>query len=174
MNVDEWMQEAETLGVHELPRSSSSLSMRTDASGHGEHASSDSFYDSGKFTQTKYFLSSKKRRWLICFYCALDNTDAEAPPAPAAASTIKAQVTRDEDDDSSIADSDEDEPVPAAPAQQHHEEPKMEEFANWDDPTSVDWGNEEAARDTSQESQSDTTASAPPSGEQVFKCTACK
>lgn len=85
----------------------------------------------------------------------------------------KAQVTRDEDDDSSIADSEDDEPVPAAPAKQH-EEPKMEEFANWDDPTSVDWGNEEAARDTSQQTQSETTASAPPTGEQVFKCTACK
>lgn len=54
MNISE---EAETLGVQELPRSSSSLSMRTDASGHGEHASSDSFYDS-------------------------DNTEAEASPAP--------------------------------------------------------------------------------------------
>lgn len=51
-----FLEEAETLGVHELPRSSSSLSMRTDASGHGEHASSDSFYDS-------------------------DNTEAEAAPA---------------------------------------------------------------------------------------------
>lgn len=50
------IEEAETLGVQELPRSSSSLSMRTDASGtHGEHASSDSFYDS-------------------------DNTEAEAAP----------------------------------------------------------------------------------------------
>lgn len=50
-------EEAESLGVQELPRSSSSLSLRTDASGHGEHASSDSFYDS-------------------------DNTEAEASPAP--------------------------------------------------------------------------------------------
>lgn len=35
INVDEWMQEAETLGVQELARSTSSLSMRTDASGQG-------------------------------------------------------------------------------------------------------------------------------------------
>lgn len=35
INVDEWLQEAETLSVQELPRSSSSLSMRTDASGQG-------------------------------------------------------------------------------------------------------------------------------------------
>lgn len=53
-------EEAESLGVQELPRSSSSLSMRTDASGHGEHVSSDSFYDS-------------------------DNTEAEATPAPQSA-----------------------------------------------------------------------------------------
>lgn len=47
------------MGIQELPRSSSSLSMRTDASGHGEQASSDSFYDS-------------------------DNTEAEAPPVQSA------------------------------------------------------------------------------------------
>lgn len=45
VNVDEWIQEAETLGVQELPRSSSSFSLRTD-DGQGEHPSSDSFYDS--------------------------------------------------------------------------------------------------------------------------------
>lgn len=35
VNVDEWMQEAETLSVQDIPRSASSLSMRTDASGAG-------------------------------------------------------------------------------------------------------------------------------------------
>lgn len=55
------------MGVQELPRSSSSLSMRTDASGHGEHASSDSFYDS-------------------------DNTEAEASPAPQTATTKPAPI----------------------------------------------------------------------------------
>lgn len=33
VNVDEWMQEAEALSVQDLPRSGSSLSVRTDASG---------------------------------------------------------------------------------------------------------------------------------------------
>lgn len=42
--------------------------MRTDASGHGEHASSDSFYDS-------------------------DNTEAEASPAPKTAATTTKQPT---------------------------------------------------------------------------------
>lgn len=71
MNVDEWLQEAETLSVQDMPRSASSLSVRTDASGAGviiknvvakashnrtvvlqknifkqEHPSSESFYDS--------------------------------------------------------------------------------------------------------------------------------
>lgn len=35
VNVDEWMQEAETLSVQDIPRSASSLSVRTDASGVG-------------------------------------------------------------------------------------------------------------------------------------------
>ncbi|XP_055843130.1 protein nervous wreck isoform X5 [Episyrphus balteatus] len=48
INVDEWVQEAEIMGVQELTRSASSLSMRTDASGQGENPSSDSFYDSDK------------------------------------------------------------------------------------------------------------------------------
>lgn len=46
ISVEEWIQEAETLSVQEIPRSSSSLSMRTDASREGENPSSDSFYDS--------------------------------------------------------------------------------------------------------------------------------
>ncbi|XP_067644294.1 protein nervous wreck isoform X7 [Eurosta solidaginis] len=48
INVDEWVQEAEIMGVQELARSASSISMRTDASGQGENPSSDSFYDSDK------------------------------------------------------------------------------------------------------------------------------
>ncbi|XP_029735173.2 protein nervous wreck isoform X2 [Aedes albopictus] len=51
INVDEWIQEAETLSVQEMPRSASSLSMRTDASGQGENPSSDSFYDSDNAEQ---------------------------------------------------------------------------------------------------------------------------
>lgn len=35
VNVDEWMQEAETLSVQDIPRSASSLSVRTDGSGAG-------------------------------------------------------------------------------------------------------------------------------------------
>lgn len=35
VNVDEWLQEAETLNVQDIPRSASSLSVHTDASGMG-------------------------------------------------------------------------------------------------------------------------------------------
>lgn len=187
------LEEAETLGVQELPRSSSSLSMRTDASGHGEHASSDSFYDS-------------------------DNTEAEAAPVPQTVTksapaqqqsqggihcynihkgTISMDtivivsdlfvivrlrssalkrftnnnafhiLTDDDDDDSSIAESEENYGVPE---QQQENQPHIEEFANWDDPTSVDWGasNATASKDTQQ-----TPASAPPAAsEQIFKCIA--
>lgn len=35
VNVDEWMQEVDNLSVQDMPRSASSLSVRTDASGTG-------------------------------------------------------------------------------------------------------------------------------------------
>jgi len=35
VNVDEWMQEVDNLSVQDMPRSASSLSIRTDASGTG-------------------------------------------------------------------------------------------------------------------------------------------
>ncbi|XP_072930784.1 protein nervous wreck isoform X2 [Epargyreus clarus] len=45
--VDEWLKEVDLLAVQEtLPRSSSLLSVRTDASGAADQPSSDSFYDS--------------------------------------------------------------------------------------------------------------------------------
>lgn len=45
ISVEEWLQEAETLSVQEIPRSSSDASLKTDAS-REDHPSSDSFYDS--------------------------------------------------------------------------------------------------------------------------------
>ncbi|XP_045462322.1 protein nervous wreck isoform X4 [Harmonia axyridis] len=52
VNVDEWIQEAEMLNVQDIQRSTSSLSVRTDASGMADHPSSDSFYDSD-FAETE-------------------------------------------------------------------------------------------------------------------------
>ncbi|XP_031621009.1 protein nervous wreck [Contarinia nasturtii] len=144
VNVDEWIEEAETLGIQELPRSSSSLSMRTDASGHGEHASSDSFYDS-------------------------DNTEAEASPAPQTTTKPITQTQGDDDDDSSIADSEENYSAPEQP------EPQIEEFANWDDPTAVDWGAADSTKDVEQIIPNSTTSvstAVQPTAEQIFKCIA--
>lgn len=129
VNVDEWMQEAETLGVQELPRSSSSLSMRTDA----EHPSSDSFYDS-------------------------DNTEQEA--APAATKVTATTEPPPDEDDSSMGDSESQEEVDAVVEQERQQ---IEDLtAGWDDPTTVDWGTEEANKESA----------IPAAGEQIFKCTA--
>ncbi|XP_073974020.1 FCH and double SH3 domains nervous wreck isoform X2 [Rhodnius prolixus] len=46
VSVDEFLQEAENLSVQDLPRSGSSMSVRTDASGTAEATGSDSMYDS--------------------------------------------------------------------------------------------------------------------------------
>ncbi|XP_021936314.1 F-BAR and double SH3 domains protein 2 isoform X2 [Zootermopsis nevadensis] len=46
VNVDEWMQEVDNLSVQDMPRSASSLSVRTDASGTGEPPAADSLHDS--------------------------------------------------------------------------------------------------------------------------------
>ncbi|XP_053624439.1 protein nervous wreck isoform X3 [Plodia interpunctella] len=67
--VDEWLKEVDLLAVQDtLPRSSSLLSVRTDASGAADQPSSDSFYDS-------------------------DNTEGEAGPSGAVASTSGHQRT---------------------------------------------------------------------------------
>lgn len=116
VNVDEWMQEAETLGVQEIPRSSSSLSMRTDASGQGEQQSTDSFYDS-------------------------DNTDQEVHPIITQKETTIRQPEVIEDD-SSQSESDEGD----VDAMLDRERQKIEQLtAGWDDPTTVDWGAEESS-----------------------------
>lgn len=148
VNVDEWMQEAETLGVQEMPRSSSSLSMRTDTSGgQGEQQSSDSFYDS-------------------------DNTDHDAQPstpqtsakATTAAATATAVI---EEDDSSAADSESQDGEVDAMLEQERQ--KIEQLtAGWDDPTSVDWG----AADVNADAAASPPMGGEPPAEPIFKCTA--
>ncbi|XP_055686958.1 protein nervous wreck isoform X2 [Lutzomyia longipalpis] len=119
VNVDEWLQEAETLGVQEIHRSNSSLSMRTDASGQGEQPSSDSFYDS----------------------------DTEEPPQPKISqpSTSQAVVVAHDVDEEELSQA---ESVPDhadVDAMLEQERQKIEQLtAGWDDPTQVDWGAEGA------------------------------
>lgn len=91
-------------------------------------------------------------------------------------------ISIDDDDDSSIADSEENYP---APEQEKNTPQQMEDFANWDDPTSIDWGTEESkdpepvasSAVASSASSAPAAAVAPPtavapSGEQIFKCIA--
>lgn len=127
VNVDEWMQEAETLSVQDIPRSASSLSMRTDASGGvGDQPSSDSFYDS-------------------------DFADGE-PSGPSAAVTAEAGPDTERQRTLSKPDSDEghdmipDDAAADVDAMLEQERQRIEQLtAGWDDPTQVDWG---AAEDT--------------------------
>ncbi|CAK1554607.1 unnamed protein product [Leptosia nina] len=88
--VDEWLKEVDLLAVQEtLPRSSSLVSVRTDASGAADQPSSDSFYDS-------------------------DNTEGEAATTSAVATTSGHQRTtsgsqhEDEQDDDEDAELEED------------------------------------------------------------------
>ncbi|XP_053956001.1 protein nervous wreck isoform X3 [Anastrepha ludens] len=119
INVDEWVQEAEIMGVQELVRSASSISMRTDASGEGENPSSDSFYDS-------------------------DKDDATGAQVGAAA---KSKVEKELSRDKTFSDSEEEveervpEPIAAAPV--------MASSTGWDDPTEVNWGGEGEEKDES-------------------------
>ncbi|XP_017089544.1 protein nervous wreck isoform X8 [Drosophila bipectinata] len=146
INVDEWVQEAEIMGVQELTRSASSISMRTDASGQGENPSSDSFYDSDKEdTQTQTQAQSQ----------------AQAKPK------TEQQLSRDR----TFSDSD-DEPEerPAAAAASSSaaaaaaSTSSMMGGGGWDDPTEVNWGGEE-------EDDKDEPI-VPEPKEAIFKCTA--
>ncbi|GAB0090261.1 Protein nervous wreck [Sergentomyia squamirostris] len=121
VNVDEWLQEAETMGVQEIHRSNSELSMRTDASGQGEPPSSDSFYDSDAEEQQQ---------------------QQQKIPQP---STSQAIVTahddheEEDDDEESVPDSTD------VDVMLEQERQKIEQLtAGWDDPTQVDWGAEGA------------------------------
>ncbi|XP_058066145.1 protein nervous wreck [Anopheles bellator] len=156
INVDEWIQEAETLSVQEMPRSASSLSMRTDASGQGENPSSDSFYDSDNAEQ--------------------DQPVSESSPAPKQPEPPVDEFVADSDDDEAKS-------LPrsfSADFGVEQERQKIEQISHgWDDPVNVDWGAEEAAAAATTSStgavepvaslaQQQQSASAA----QTFKCTA--
>ncbi|KAM8710123.1 hypothetical protein ACLKA7_016852 [Drosophila subpalustris] len=119
INVDEWVQEAEIMGVQELTRSASSISMRTDASGQGENPSSDSFYDS----------------------------DKEEAAGAAAATSSKPKQEQQLSRDRTFSDS-EDEPEERERVQPSAAAPVSTMAASggaggWDDPTEVNWEEEE-------------------------------
>lgn len=144
INIDDWIQEAETMSVQDIPRSSSTVSIKTEGSG-GQHeaASSDSFYDSDAEAQQD--LQSVK------------NQKVESHEQYAASSDEE-DIRRDS--------------VPKQ--QQQHQfrqdtQQSIDSFAAWDDPTQADWGAQEAAQAASAAS----VAAAEPQQElQTFKCTA--
>lgn len=156
VNVDEWMQEAETLGVQELPRSTSSLSMRTDASGQaGDHPSSDSFYDSDNTDQEPTSGNGGPS--------AAFETYTPSKPAAAAADTV---AETHEDADSSSDGNDSSTEADGVDAVVEQGRQKIEQLTvGWDDPTAVDWGAENNANGTA-------TADALATAEPIFKCTA--
>lgn len=157
VNVDEWMQEAETLGVQELPRSNSSLSMRTDASGRAdEQPSSDSFYDSDDHETAP---SSAGATGGIAFETYAPST----APAVVESSSARRQPDSDSEADNSSQDGE-----AGVDAVVEQERQKIEQLTvGWDDPTAVDWGAEESANGTSS-----AAPDGPAAAEPIFKCTA--
>ncbi|KPU78940.1 uncharacterized protein Dana_GF10858, isoform I [Drosophila ananassae] len=148
INVDEWVQEAEIMGVQELTRSASSISMRTDASGQGENPSSDSFYDSDKEdTQTQNQAQSQaqakpKAEQQLSRDRTFSDSDDEPEERPAAAATSSSSAAA------------------AAAASSS----SMMGGGGWDDPTEVNWGAEE------EEDKDEPIVPEPK--EAIFKCTA--
>ncbi|XP_008553821.1 protein nervous wreck isoform X2 [Microplitis demolitor] len=143
VNVDEFMQEAETLSVQDMPRSASSLSVRTDASGVAEHPSSDSFYDSDNDAGS-------------------DLTTVERPGSARHSSQHEDEsYSERERHDSAEVD-----------ALLEEEKQRMEDtVAGWDDPTSIDWGTtDEKGEVVTTDAGGEATD--PNAGLQIFKCTA--
>ncbi|XP_066590493.1 protein nervous wreck [Prorops nasuta] len=139
VSVDEFLQEAESLSVQDMPRSASSLSVRTDVSGTAEHPSSDSFYDSDGDGGS-------------------DLTTVERPES--------ARATHQDDDSTEERQRHDSAEVDALLEQ---EKQRIEQLtAGWDDPTAVDWENEEKDERSELNQTPDTTQPAP----QIYKCTA--
>ncbi|XP_076169428.1 protein nervous wreck-like isoform X1 [Ptiloglossa arizonensis] len=139
VNVDEWLQEVETLTVQEMLRSASSLSVRTDASGTAEHPSSDSFYDSDGDGGS-------------------DLTTVERPGSARNAPQQEEEPTEERQrHDSEEVD-----------ALLEQEKQRIEELTvGWDDPTAVDWDNEEK----DEQAEIHESSEQPPV-QPVYKCTA--
>ncbi|KAK0177887.1 hypothetical protein PV328_001891 [Microctonus aethiopoides] len=142
VNVDEFLQEAETLSVHDMPRSASSLSVRTDASGAAEHPSSDSFYDSDNDAGS-------------------DLTTVERPGSGRNTSSLHDDDVPNERERHDSAEVD---------ALLEAETQRIEQMAaDWDDPTSVDWGNTDVKEEIADLNGTVVENTIQP---QIYKCTA--
>ncbi|XP_020816729.1 F-BAR and double SH3 domains protein 2 isoform X8 [Drosophila serrata] len=147
INVDEWVQEAEIMGVQELTRSASSISMRTDASGQGENPSSDSFYDSDKEeTQAQASAQAKpKAEQQLSRDRTFSDSDDEPDERPSASAAAASSSS-------------------AAAAAAASSAAMATGGGGWDDPTEVNWGAEE------EEDKDEPIVPEPK--EAIFKCTA--
>ncbi|CAB0030251.1 unnamed protein product [Trichogramma brassicae] len=164
VNVDEFLQEVESLSVQDLPRSASSLSMHTDHSGNADgQPSSDSFYDSDQDG------------------AGSDLTTVERPGGQQRVDSAQSHHRREqrEDEDSG---GDERRRLDSAEvdALLEQEKQRIDEItAGWDDPTSADWGHDDssaaevaevhAPADGGGQSAGDTAES---QHQNIYKCTA--
>ncbi|XP_074028247.1 FCH and double SH3 domains nervous wreck isoform X6 [Leptinotarsa decemlineata] len=131
VNVDEWLQEAESLNVQDIQRSTSSLSVRTDASGM-DHPSSDSFYDS-------------------------DFADGDVTVPVETTPDIKEDERRESQSDNYESCEVDGEWAVLEQERQRIEQLTAE----WDDPTQVDWGTEDSLQESEGLIQPETTSSVP-------------
>lgn len=123
--IDEWIQEAETMSIQEMPRSGSTVSIKTDASGPNEAPSSDSFYDS----------------------------DAEGQQDQQSVKNQKVEQHEEFVDSDEEYERRASVPQQQQQQQQQQESPKMEQFANWEDTSQSTWDAEPETATTAQISE---------------------
>lgn len=154
INVDQWLEEAQTSAAQDVQRSNSSLSLRTDGSGQDQQPSSDSFYDSdneGADTQSRQHVP-----------VAQTQSSGHAP----ATAQMSYSTERDSDEDSMCDTNDVDVVV-------EQERQKIEEIASgWDDPTQIDWGQAGVASSAPVAAKTPSVGAAEDPSVPVFKCTA--
>ena len=172
ISVEEWIQEAETLSVQEIPRSNSSLSMRTDASREGENPSSDSFYDSDNAEGESAFAKTVTK------------------PVTKTAEEIRKEYRESIHESSEFEDDEEDEirqPVDQFPTtwegKNIHETfvTRLNNEIAFVDPTQIDWGKGQHDEEDEEDEEDEVVSKPPPSqpppaaaspAVQTFKCTA--
>ncbi|KAJ8687996.1 hypothetical protein QAD02_023791 [Eretmocerus hayati] len=151
VNVDEALQEIDTLTVSDITRSASSLSLRTDSPSQADQQpSSESYYDSDNDAGS-------------------DMTTLERPGRGAGA---QHQHQLPEDSDSGA---DERRRLDSAEvdALLEQEKQRIDEItAGWDDPTSADWGNEDDSGDAGAQTTDGYGSSSAAGKQVVYKCTA--
>ncbi|XP_071439779.1 protein nervous wreck isoform X3 [Hetaerina americana] len=151
VNVDEWLQDVESLGVLEIPRSASSLSVRTDAT--GEPVSSDSFYDSD-YNDAGSEVTAVERGAGAAKKDSYDDEDEDEGPRRGKGSQkkkTKTGVSMDQEMEGKIVEDEDEDEEEVTEQAASVVDMAAAATAGWDvDPTQVDWGPEgEAAASAS-------------------------